>query len=103
MQSFILTDVSNCGLLILVISSFSSFLSFYFFCSCVCVCVCVCISVCMCVRILQFHVCRPMIMSSIQNQILDMTIKRINKINVKYIRIHVYGYTEWVFATNLSP
>jgi len=41
----------------------------------VCVCVCVCIFVCMCVHIWQFHVCRPMITSSIQNQILDMTKK----------------------------
>jgi len=40
------------------------------------VCVPVCVyPVCMCVRIWQFHACRPMITSSIQNQILDMTIK----------------------------
>ena len=26
----------------------------------------------------------------------------INEINVKYIKIHVYEYTEWMFASNLS-
>ena len=42
------------------------------------VCVPVCVyPVCMCVRIWQFHVCRPMMTSSIQNQILDID----NKIN----------------------
>ena len=39
-------------------------------------CVCACIFVGMCVRIWQFHVCRPMITSSIQNQILDMCFTR---------------------------
>ena len=37
---------------------------------------CVCIFVCMGVRILQFHVCRPMITSSKQNRILDMCFTR---------------------------
>jgi len=69
-NSFILTEVSDCGLLIVVTSSFF-FVCFF----CFCVCVCVCISVCMCVRIWQFHVRWPRITSSIQNQILDMTIK----------------------------
>jgi len=31
-----------------------------------------------------------------------MTIKEVNKIIVKYIRIHVCEYTEWIFASNLS-
>ena len=45
------------------------------FCFFLCVCLCVCIPcVCACV-FWQFHVCRPMITSSIQNQILDMTIR----------------------------
>jgi len=96
-QSFILTEVSDCDLLIVVTSSLF-FLCFLF----LCVRACVRVSVCMCVRIWQFHVCRPMITSSIQNQILDMRIKRINEINVKYMRIHVYECTEWMFASNLS-
>jgi len=68
-QSFILTEVSDYGLLIVV--------NFFFWgcVFCFCVCVCVCISVSMFVRIWQFHVCRPRIRLSIQNQILDMTIK----------------------------
>jgi len=53
--------------------------------------------VCMCVRIWQFHVCRPMITSSIQNQILDID----NKINKMNISMHVYEYTERMFASNL--
>jgi len=58
------------------------FNSFYFFFLvfllflCVCVCVRVCVyPVCMRVRIWQFHVCWPMITSSIQNKKLDMTTK----------------------------
>ena len=80
--------------------SFHLFFSFFPFCFCVCVCVC--ISVCMCVRIWQFHVCRPMIMSSIQNQRLDMTIKYMNEINEKYIRIHSFKYPQCLFAILLS-
>ena len=67
-QSFVLTEVRDSSLLIVITSSF---FPFYF----LCVCGSVCMSVCMCVRIWQFHVCRPMITSSIQNQILDMTMK----------------------------
>jgi len=54
---------------------FGVFLLFFLLLFFWCVCVRVCLHpVCMCVRIFQFHVCRPMITSSIQNQILDMTI-----------------------------
>jgi len=98
MQSFIFAEVSDCGLLVVVAISFL----FHFFWCFLFLCVRVCVSVCMCVRIWQFHVCRPIIASSVQNQILDMKIRYINERNVKYIRIHVYEYTEWIFASNLS-
>ena len=78
------------------------FFPFFFGVFCLCACVCLCIYVYMCKRIWQFHVCRPMITSSIRNQILNMRIKLINEITVKYIRNHVYEYTEWMFASNLS-
>jgi len=54
----------------------SFFPNLFTFFSCVCVCVCV-YPLCMCVHIWQFHVCRPIITSSIHYQILDITIKSI--------------------------
>ena len=56
MQYFILTEVSDCDLLI-VVESF--FLFPFVFVFVLFLCVCVCMSVCMCVHIWQFHVCRP--------------------------------------------
>jgi len=47
---------------------FLLFLLFVCVCVCVCVCACVNILVCMCVRIWQFHVCWPMLTSSIYDQ-----------------------------------
>jgi len=41
-QSFILTEVSDCGLLIVVTSSLFIFLFFVFVCACVCVSLYVC-------------------------------------------------------------
>ena len=73
-QSFILTEVSDCGLLIVVISSWVFFLFFCF--GFLFLCVRVCVYLCMYVRA---YLAIPCVSANDNvkhtNQILDMTIK----------------------------
>ena len=98
MQSFNLAEVSDCGLLIVVIYSFSPFFPpfFLFF---VFVCACVCVSL----MYERAYLAIPCVSANGNVKHTKSNIRYDNKKqNVKYIRIHVYEYTEWMFASNLS-